>query len=202
VAVFLGAAAFLGAAFLAAGLAGPLVTRPDLVLPRTVSFGATAGAEAGVFLVVVAFFWCSSLLGGGSLLGCSSLGGSLLGRRLLGGRGGRWLLWCRLGGGSTLLGDLDWTRWALGLREIARLDTGFQAAVEHRVKDLGRGGAELVVGLDVFLDGLAAASIAILELDDGILDHVLVARVSGRSSSLLGRSTGSFLGRHLDGCWC
>lgn len=45
VAVFL-AAAFLGAAFLvgAAALAGPLTTRPDLVLPRTNSTSTIAGA--------------------------------------------------------------------------------------------------------------------------------------------------------------
>lgn len=51
-AFFLGVAAFLGVvvffvvAFLAgaAGLAGPLVTRPDLVLPSTFSTSTTAGA--------------------------------------------------------------------------------------------------------------------------------------------------------------
>ncbi len=44
---FLGAAAFLGAAFLgAAGLAAVFATRPDLVLVRTVAFSTTAGAEA------------------------------------------------------------------------------------------------------------------------------------------------------------
>ena len=48
-AAFLGVAAFfagvfLVVAFLAAGFAGPLVTRPDLVFPRTFSSGTMAGA--------------------------------------------------------------------------------------------------------------------------------------------------------------
>lgn len=50
-AFFLGVAAFLVVAFLVAaaffagvGLAGPLVIRPDLVLPRTFSWSTTAGA--------------------------------------------------------------------------------------------------------------------------------------------------------------
>ena len=60
---FFGVALFFGVAFFAAGfaaffacgfegLAGPLVTRPDFVLPRIFFSSTTAGAGAAVFLVV------------------------------------------------------------------------------------------------------------------------------------------------------
>jgi hypothetical protein len=56
---FLGVAFFFGAAFLgaalAAGFAGPLVTRPDLVLVRTVGFSTIAGACAGSLRGFLAF---------------------------------------------------------------------------------------------------------------------------------------------------
>ena len=59
-AAFLGAAFFFGAAFLGAAFfsalgAGPLVTRPDLVLVMTVAFSTMAGAEAGSLRVFLAF---------------------------------------------------------------------------------------------------------------------------------------------------
>jgi hypothetical protein len=107
VADFLGvaffAAAFLGAAaFLATAFAGVLVTRPDLVLPRTLGSSTIAGAWRLLAETVArrqykynfrCFAWlcCVGLgFGGGSLLGCSGLLGF----------GDRGLLWS---GGLLLL---------------------------------------------------------------------------------------------------
>jgi hypothetical protein len=61
---------------------------------------------------------------------------------------------------------------------------------------------DLVVGLDILLDSLTARSIALLQVDDGILNHIDVramARSSG--SSLLRRGSGGLLGRHSGSNW-
>lgn len=69
VAVFLGAAAFLGAAFFAAGLAAGgalvLVTRPDLVLPRTRETSLSTAGAAVVFrgLLALALGFAAAFLG-------------------------------------------------------------------------------------------------------------------------------------------
>jgi hypothetical protein len=69
--------------------------------------------------------------------------------------GGSGLLLSRLS--SLLLGQLDGTRGTLGLGEVTLLNAGLQGLVEQRVElSLGCGG-DLVVGLDVFLDGLTAS---------------------------------------------
>ncbi len=93
VADFFGVVDFLVAAFFAGavGFAGPLVTRPDLVLPRTFSTSTMAGAwsmlamrrsrlgrgtycgRSFTFGGSVGFsLWCSGLLSGGGFLRCRS----------------------------------------------------------------------------------------------------------------------------------
>lgn len=96
------AEAFFGPVFFfvgAAGFAGPFVTRPDLVFPRTFSTSTTAGACCIVSQSLnLSLLWGSysrrcfalssgisfglgsgSLLSGGSFLGCCGLGGGLFG---------------------------------------------------------------------------------------------------------------------------
>lgn len=106
-AAFLGVAFFFGAAFLAAGFAVVLVTRPDLVLPITLGWSTTAGAcvhsqhtgsrqrgrTEGTYssgglarLRRVGLGLRGRLLGGGGLLGRWLRGRGLLSRSLLGGR--------------------------------------------------------------------------------------------------------------------
>lgn len=114
---------------------------------------------------------CSRLLSGGGLGLRSGLGGRLLRRRLLGSSGGR-LLWCgflllglrlrgSLGGSWLLLagawlGELDCARGTLWLGEGAVLDAGLQGLVDVGSEGIVGCVAQLVVGLNVLLDGLAA----------------------------------------------
>ena len=184
---FLGAAAFFGAAFLAAGFAVVLVTRPDLVCPSTVGFSLTAGALeklmsheiceslmmasthrrgflslrlGGSFRLGSSFLGSDSccLLRGGSFLGCGCLG---YGRLL---RCSRLLRSSRLRRLGLRFGELHGSGGALGLCKFTCLDAGLESAVEQRIKGRGRGNVEGVVGEDIFLDCLTAASLAILEL--------------------------------------
>ena len=46
----------------------------------------------------------------------------------------------------------------LGLCEVTLLSTGLQGLVEHGIELSLGGDGDLVVGLDVFLDGLSAAT--------------------------------------------
>jgi hypothetical protein len=128
-----------------------------------------------------------SLLGllGSRLLSSSSLGGSLLSSRL---------------GGSFLLGKLHGSGRALGLKELALLNTSLDGLVELAVKGVGGGRSNLVVRLNIFLDRLAAATIALFQIQDSILDHITVGSVAG--AGLLGgggTGGGSLLGRHDEG---
>lgn len=117
-----------------------------------------------------------SLLGRGGLLGSSGLGGSgLLGGSSLLGGGGLFRGGGLGGGGSSLLGSsgllgrglllgqLGAARGALGLGKDALFDAGLEGLVEERVEHVVRD-VQGVVGLDVFLEGLTAGAIAVLEL--------------------------------------
>ena len=88
-----------------------------------------------------------SCLGHGRLLRCSRLLGSGRLRRL-----------------GLRLGKLHGSGGAFGLCKFTCLDAGLESAVEQRIKCRTRGNVEGVVGEDVFLDCLTAASLAILEL--------------------------------------
>jgi hypothetical protein len=182
-AAFFGAAAFLGAAFLAAGFCA-LATRPDLVLVRTVSGFSAWKQVSQTIPCMLATTWAtnlgrgsSGLLGRGSLLRSSGL---LSSRRLLGsgagsggllrggllrrggllggsgGAGGGLLGGSSLLGLGLLLGQLGATGGALGLLEDTLLDTVLQGLVEERVEHVVRRDIEVVVGLDILLQGLAA----------------------------------------------
>lgn len=110
----------------------------------------------------------SGLLGGsGSLLLASSLGSSsLLGSSLLG--GGSLLDTLLLGGRllrfGLLLSKLGAARRTLGLSKDALLNASLQGLVEERVEHVVRDSAQVVVGLDILLQGLTAGAIAVLEL--------------------------------------
>jgi hypothetical protein len=155
---------------------------------------------------------------GGSLLG-SSLGSSLLvagslssllGSSLLGGGFGglgslssglssrlRGRLGCGLSRGldtRLLLSELHGARGTLGLGEFTLLNTAFDGLVELSIEDTRGHNMDVVVGRDVLLDRLATATITLLEVHNGILDHITVRGVDSRRS-LLGRA-GRLLGRH------
>lgn len=174
VAAFLGAA-FLGAAFFAAGFAVVFVTRPDLVLPRTAGFSTTAGAAAaGVLRGLLAFaFGLAAGFLGAALVGAAFLGAAGLaagGAAFFGAAfympslrywNHRTIVSTYLCGGLSsfwfLLRELHGSRWTLGLCEVAALDASLERPVELRVEDVAGGSSDLVVGLNIFLDGLTAA---------------------------------------------
>jgi hypothetical protein len=139
----------------------------------------------------------SGSLGGGGLLGTrrsSLLGGSGLSSRLLGSGG---LLSSRLSGGlgsRLLLGQLHRTRGTLGLSELALLNTSLDGLVELSVESGLRRDVDLVVRRHILLNGLTAGTIALFQVDNGILDHITVGSV-GRGGGLLSHA-GCFLGRH------
>jgi len=152
------------AAFFAAGLRGLAVFAFVLVVAGAAAVFLAAGAAA--FLVVVeAFFFGSGLEPVNVSLRKSYLGGLLL----LGGFGGRLLLdsrllvgllglcWGRRGlGGAILLRNLHRARRSFGAEEV----TGLLTTCEGEIKVLDEcrvgGSPEVLVGLDVFLDGLTA----------------------------------------------
>jgi hypothetical protein len=164
--------------------------------------GSLLGSSLGSSLLVAGSL--SSLLGssllGGGFGGLGSLSSGLSSR--LRGRLGRGLsrgLDTRL-----LLSELHGARGTLRLREVALLHTSLDGLVELGIKGRLGGDVDLVVALNIFLQRLTAASVALFEIDDGILDHISVGAVSGGSGSRLlsrCRGSGSFLGRHFCSFW-
>jgi len=147
-----------------------------------------SGLFSGSLLLGRRLLLNGSLLGGSGLLGGGLLGGSLLSSLLL---GSRLLLSGRLLGLGLLLGELGATRRTLGLLEDALVNASLQGLVEERVEHVVRD-IESVVCLDILLQGLTAGALSVLEVDNGISDHVLVAGVA----RLL---RGGGLGRHGEG---